>query len=399
MVTAALAATALALPGGAAADVLPPAPDDDPFYAVPAKLAGLPNGSVLDSRRIQATAWSVPLPANAWQVKYKTIDQHGDPSAYVATVLVPWLPWSGGGTRPLLSYQVAEDGVGRKCAPSYALRAGLAAGATNSELETQPIGRAVQRGFAVVVPDYQGPRSEFTGLRGYAHGVLDGIRAAKRFTPAGISPSAPLGLIGYSGGSMATVAAIQTQPKYAPKLTLAGAALGGTVADLKATMLQFSGTAVGGAIAVGFVGLDRSQPRTNFLQYLNEEGKAAVAGSQTDCFADAALKYPFASVEQWAARPGIVDDPGFTEVLNNASPLHYPGTPQTPVLFYHAVLDQLAPIEKMRLLAERFCAAGATVHKVESYAGEHGIYAAVGSATALDYLADRFAGNPAPNDC
>lgn len=396
---AVLTATVLALPGGAAADVLPPAPDDDPFYDVPAKLASVPNGSVLDSRQIQATVWSVPVPARAWQVKYKTIDQHDNPSAYVATVLVPWVPWSGGGTRPLLSYQFAEDGVGKKCAPSYALRAGLAAGATNSNLETPLIAEALRRGFAVVVPDYQGPRSEFSGLRGYAHGVLDGIRAAKRFTPAGINPSAPIGLMGYSGGSMATGVAIQSQPKYAPELTPAGAALGGTVADLKATLLGFSGSAAGGALAVGFAGIDRSYPRAKFLQYLNEDGKAAVSNSQTDCLTDAALKYPFASIEQWGARPGIVDDPGFSQVLADASPLHYPGTPKTPVLFYHSVLDEFAPVEKMRLLAARFCAAGVPVHKAESYAGEHAVYAVAGAPTATDYLADRFAKEPAPNDC
>lgn len=395
-----LAAAAFALPGGVSrADVLPPPPDADPFYAVPAKLAGLPNGTVLDSRQIQATVLSIPMPAKAWQVKYKSIDQHGDPSAYVATVLVPWLPWSGGGTRPLLSYQVAEDSVGSKCAPSYALRAGLTAGLTNSNFEPPLIAEALLRGFAVVVPDYQGPHSEFTGLRGYAHGVLDGIRAAKRFAPAGVSPSAPIGLMGYSGGSMATDAAIQTQPKYAPELTLAGAALGGTVADLKATLMTFSGSPTGGALAVGFAGLDRSYPEADVLQYLNEAGKAAVASSQQDCLTDAALKYPFASIEQWEARPGIVDDPGFSKVFDNASPLHYPGTPKTPVLFYHSVIDENAPIAKMRLLAERFCAAGVTVHREESYASNHFPYALVGSVTALNYLADRFARKPAPNDC
>lgn len=135
------------------------------------------------------------------------------------------------------------------------------------------------------------------------------------------------------------------------------------------------------------------------MQYLNAEGKAAVANGQQDCLTDATLKCPFASIEQWEARSGIVDDPGFTRVFDDASPLHYPGTPRTPVLFYHSVLDENAPIEKMRLLAERFCAAGVTVHREESYAGNHLPYAAVGSVTALAYLADRFATKPAPNDC
>jgi len=398
-VAAQVAVSVVASSGVASADVLVPEPDQDPFYGVPSGIAGKPNGAVLASRRITATALSVPIPAKAWQVKYKTIDQHGNPSAYVATVLIPWTAWSGSGPRPLLSYQAAEDGVATRCTPSYALRAGLAAGPTNSAIETPIIAQAVARGFAVVVPDYQGPRSEFTGAVGSAHGVLDGIRAAKRFTPAGIGRTARVGLMGYSGGALATDWAIQTQPTYAPGLKLAGAAMGGVPADVKATLLKFSGGPQGGALAVAFAGMNRSYPGSHFLQYFNKEGKAAIADSQNDCLTDGVVKYPFASMEKWGARPDIVDDPDFNRVIRRPSPLRYPGTPSTRVLFYHSVFDELAPVEKMRLLAARFCARGVAVHRVEAVTGNHVIYAGAGAVSAMDYLADRFAGKPAPNDC
>lgn len=82
----------------AAAVVIPP-PDSDPFYAVPAHLAHLPNGTLLAARPEQAMALAVPIPARAWQLKYKTIDQLGKASAYVTTLLVPRTPWRGDGPR------------------------------------------------------------------------------------------------------------------------------------------------------------------------------------------------------------------------------------------------------------------------------------------------------------
>ncbi|MFF3397056.1 lipase family protein [Streptomyces sp. NPDC002659] len=40
---------------------------------------------------------------------------------------------------------------------------------------------AVERGWSVIVPDYEGPASEFLGAAAAAHGILDGIRAARSF--------------------------------------------------------------------------------------------------------------------------------------------------------------------------------------------------------------------------
>jgi hypothetical protein len=97
------AIAAMAAFGGVArADV--PVPDQDPFYAVPAGIAGLPNGRLLNSRPISASLYSIPMLASAWQVKYKTLDNHNQPTADVATILVPNTPWIGGGQRPLVSY-------------------------------------------------------------------------------------------------------------------------------------------------------------------------------------------------------------------------------------------------------------------------------------------------------
>ena len=305
----------------------------------------------------------------AWQVKFKTIDVHGDPSAYVTTVIVPDAPWTGSGPRPLLSYQTAQDGISTKCAPSYALRTGLASG--NSGAETIAMALALNRGWALTVPDYEGPRSEFLGAKGEARGVIDGVRAALRFDPAGFPAGTPVGLTGYSGGALASTLGAQLQPRYAPKLKLAGVALGGVPADIGATMRAFSGSPFGGAVPMGFAAADRSYPEANVEQYLNEAGLAAMEATQDDCIADAVARHPFARVEDLARDPAVFDSPPVVALLRKMSPLWFKGTPAAPVYEYHAVLDELAPIGPARALVDRFCAAGVQVQQVEDLVGEH----------------------------
>lgn len=377
-----------------------PLPEQDSFYAEPAGLADLANGTVLASRTIEPQSFLQPLPAQAWQVQYKTIDNHGAPRAYIATVLVPHREWTGEGPRPLLSYQVAEDGVGSKCAPSYALRGGIDGGPSNAFSETGVIRLALEQGWALVVPDYQGPDSDLFGADGYVHGVLDGIRAARAFAPAAVDPVAPIGMWGYSGGAQATAIAAQAHSTYAPDLRVSGVALGGIVADLESTMSGFNGGIAGGAAVVGLAGLNRSYPEADVAQYLNESGREKLAASQADCLHDAAIAYPFLDAAALEAWPGsITDNAELSKVVRKASPLFRPGAPAAPVLIHHAVGDQFAPIDGARALAGKYCAAGTPVQRVENSIGEHATEAVLGLSTALTYLADRFAAKPTPNTC
>ncbi|MFC9473362.1 lipase family protein [Nocardia sp. NPDC056952] len=396
-VSGAVFALVAACAGGATAV---PLPEQDSFYAQPEGLADLADGTVLSSRVIETESFGQPLPADAWQVQYKTIDNHGAPRAYVATVLVPHREWTGDGPRPLLSYQVAEDGVGSKCAPSYALRGGIDGVPSGAYAETGMIRFALQQGWALVVPDYQGPDSDLFGADGYVHGVLDGIRAARAFAPAAVDPAAPIGMWGYSGGAQATAIAAQAHATYAPELRLSGVVLGGIVADLEATMSGFSGGIAGGAVVVGLAGLDRSYPEADVAQYLNESGRGMLAASRADCVPDAALAYPFLDAAALEAWPGsITNNAELSTVVRKASPLFRPGVPAVPVLLHHAVADEFAPIGAARALAGKYCAAGIPVQLVENSVGEHGTEAMLGMPAALNYLADRFAAKPAASTC
>lgn len=351
-----LTAMLLAAPTGASQAM--PVPEDDPFYAVPGNIARFANGQVLASRVVDAKSFELPLPTRAWQVKYRTENSKNRPTATVTTVLVPLIPWRGTGPRPLVSYQTAEDGVTGRCAPSYALRAGVHGGFTGSYSETPLIASALLQGWTVSVPDYEGPRSEFLVAGTQAKGVLDGIRAARAFRPAGISAKAPIGVWGYSGGSIA-----------------------------------------GGAIPMGINGFKRAYPELKLDQYLNASGRAKVRETARDCIFDAAPRYPFLRVEDIEARPNALSEPAVARMLRQNSPTHITGIPKVPIYHYHTVLDEFAPIEPARQTLRKFCARGVVVQSDEKLVGEHLTEIAAGAPGALLYLADRFAGKPPINTC
>ncbi|HSV37474.1 MAG TPA: lipase family protein [Nocardioidaceae bacterium] len=398
LTTLAVAASLFVVLPATAAPTMP-VPEPDLFFRAPADIASYRPGQVIASRPVDAAVFGLPLPVRAWQVKYRTTDSRLRPIATVTTVLVPQAAWQGPGPRPLVSYQTAEDGVAGRCAPSYALRAGFEGGFTGSFTETPIMAAALAKGWVLSVPDYEGPNSEFLVAGTQARGVLDGIRAARRFRPAGISAKAPVGVWGYSGGSLASVTAAQFQPTYAPRLKLTALALGGLLGDVRATIDAFSGSIGGGAIPMGINGFLRAYPRLRLMQYLSPSGQERVRETSRDCLFDAAARYPFLRVADIEATPNALDAPPVARMLRQNSPLHIAGVPRVPVYEYHTVLDEFAPIGPARATLRKFCAQGVRVEYDEKLIGEHLTEIALGMGGALEFLTRRFAGQPARVNC
>ena len=394
-----LLAAVLATPAQPASAAAVPVPEMDPFYAVPADVASYADGAVIASRRITAIAYVVPVPAEAWQVLYKTRDSHGDPTATVTTLMVPKTAWTGSGTRPLVSYQTAEDGTAGRCAPSYGLRAGLLGSLTTANAEAGLMMMGLAKGWAVTVPDYEGPESQFLAGRLEGQAVLGAVRASLAFEPGRLAANAPVGLWGYSGGSFASSIAAQLEPSYAPELNLQGIALGGFVSEIRDTIDKFSGTIYGGAIAMGVNGPLRAFPEYDLGQYLSAEGKKKIAAAADDCIADAVARYPFLSYADIEAYPGAMNAPAVVELLHSNSPSGIPGTPSAPVYEYHAKFDQLAPIGTARKQLRRYCDDGVPVQHVVNAFTEHISQTVVGAPGAVAFLAQRFAGQAPKNSC
>ncbi|MGQ4600305.1 lipase family protein [Nocardia sp. R6R-6] len=377
-----------------AAAELPP-PDYDPFYAAPADLDSSWNGAVLDARPIALLG--LPLPISAWQVKYRTTDSSDRPAADVATVLVPMLPWFGPGARPLLSYQVPEDSLGTRCAPSYALRGGWDTGAVNTLIDTPFMAEALRRGWALVVGDYEGPQSRFLDGVNSGRGVLDGIRAARDFPAAALGPGTPIGAWGYSGGAFATLWAAQIQPEYAPDVRFAGITSGGVPADWPAIARHADGTAQAGLALLIVFAIARNDPGAGVLELLNDRGQAALIENSAACGSDLVPKYFGARVDDFATVANLLSHPAFRAAT--AAQELGSSAPTAPTYLYHSITDDVIPVAGFTDLLGRYCAQGATITSVHSMLPSHNP-AAIGEApAAMNFLADRFAGVPVAPGC
>lgn len=374
-----------------------PLPKDDPFYVPPAGYEASSNGTVLRSRSITALYLVVPLPVDAYQVLYKSVDSHGKPVAEAATVLVPKDAWKGSGPRPLISYQLAEDSLSSRCQPSYTLRVGFGAPTPAATYEVSVSLSALLKGYAVVYSDYEGPDSDFAAGPQAAHAILDGVRAVEHFAPSGLTPSTPVGLWGYSGGGLATTWAAEQQASYAPELNVVGSAAGGVPADLKEMFKYNDGNLGSGLLVIGIIGLDRAFPEAGIQSILNAKGKKLFADNEDNCTLDIALFHPFDRISNYTTVADPVDSPQAAALfkVNNTGQ----ATPKAPFYNYQGLADEFVPVAPADSLVQKYCAAGATVAKSRIPLAGHIGGEIAGALPALQFLSDRFDGKPAPNDC
>src|SRR4051794_37167545 len=192
-----------------------PSPADDPFYRAPENLEAFRPGEVLDARPVEVRRVRSLINADAWQGKFRSADGSGVAVSGVTTVMIPRRPFNGS-VRPLLSYQCAIDSLGAAADPSYTLRHG-------DQQELPFVVLALRRGWAVVTTDFTGPQHAFGALPLAARFVLDGIRAAIAFEPAGFDDPPPIGPWGYSGGGEGTPLPAQKQAAYPPGPQIVGA--------------------------------------------------------------------------------------------------------------------------------------------------------------------------------
>jgi len=363
-------------------------PNDDPFYRPPAGFESAAPGTVLATRAVEVKGLGLPVPVNSQQFLVRSTDAKDTPTAVVGTLMVPKAPYPAG-ARPLVSYQPATDSLGDQCNPSYKLRAG-------TEVELPLMMQALQHGWAVVVTDYEGLDNAFAAGRMAGHGVLDGIRAAEALPGTGLSGAAtPVGLWGYSGGGLATSWAAELQSGYAPELTIAGVASGGTPADFEAAVRQIDGGIASGLVLLASTGLTRAYPE--MLALLNDAGRQMVQRIGDMCVGEAVSAFPFRRLNEFTTSKTPLAEPVARTVLetNHLGRL----TPKAPVLLYHSVWDELIPFRSAQTLQADWCRNGGHVSLYADALSEHSSLAVTGAPVAVSYLSSRFAGIDVPATC
>jgi len=376
------------LPAGPSPSVLA-APTADPFYRWSGPLTQTP-GTILRTRTISFAAGAT-TPVRAAQLLYVTTDELGRRTVSVATVLQP-LDKAASAATGLVSYQAAYDALGAQCDPSYTLRIGT---------PSAPIRAYLAAGDAVVTADYEGEDLAEGAGQQYGYETLDAIRAAE--TWLGVpEASTPVGLVGYSGGSIATDFASELAQSYAPHVDIVGVAEGGLPVDPLHNLayVDHPGSPWTWVIPVNLEGAARAFHLSDLDQYLTAAGIAAIGADQTQCVGHYSglttaqlLKPQYQDIEKVAVFARIFD-----HLIMSRT-----GIPRAPLFIANGLSDQIGDgvivTKDVQELAYTYCQRGVPV-ELHIYNGlDHQQAGPPFLNHAQVFLTERFARLPVQNGC
>lgn len=370
-------------------------PSQDPFYAVPANLSDYKPGQIIRSRKppFPLAAYGAPIKlASSWQLFFRTTDAFGEPLTAATTIMMPY----NADLTKFLSYQVEIDAAYEGAFPSYTLQQPAQ---DLDNINTRygiiwalPI---LEKGYPVVFPDYVGANAAWVAGPIEGHVTLDGVRAVRQSTSTtGITSDAKAFGWGYSGGAHATLWAMETAPDYAPDAVFEATALGGIAPDVP-SIIQTTNKGIAAGIAfTGIVGVSHGYPVVKDL--LDDQ----ILPEKADEFSKISTQGLIPNVVQFAYKDlfsyfkngsALLEVPQVKEIIARLSAGNgaiFKG----PSYWYQATNDEVIPIQTVKDLKDKYCAAGANIEFVEEALGEHIVMAVTGGYKALKFMSDRMDG-------
>ncbi|MEU5434873.1 lipase family protein [Streptomyces sp. NPDC020719] len=390
----------------------------DPFYTYDSStpLSSYAPGAVLKRRTLRYHIEGLPSPVTAVQLLYRTRDAQGRPAANVTTVVRSIT----GDSSKVVSYQSFYDSLNPKDGPSRAIAGDVTLGGVIANVENVFLTPLLAKGYNVVIPDTEGQTADFAAGPEYAANTLDSIRAATDpEAGTGMNTDTRVGLMGYSGGSIATNWAAALAPTYAPDVNkrLVGFAEGGLLVDPAHNLKYVDGSLVwSGVIPMAIIGVARSYG-IDLKQYMNPYGQRVYEKVEHGSLLDALGHYPGLTWKKMA-KPQYADPnsvTAFVETVNKIN-LGSAATPTVPGFIAQGngglaegtfgnppgigTGDGVMVAGDVRALARQYCATGNSSIAYHQYnLLGHVAVAAVWAPGAIDWLGDRFAGKKAPSDC
>lgn len=384
-------------------------------YTGSTPLSGLRPGTVLKTRTVSYHLGGLALPVQVVQLLFRTTDQTGRPSVAVTSVL---RPPGRASTSKVVAYQSFYDSLNPADSPSYAFAGDGASGAFISNVETGLIVPFLLQGYAVVVADTEGAGADFAAGPEYGMVTLDSLRAVSNSAATGVARTARAGLIGYSGGAIATNWAAALAPTYAPDVNrrLVGAAEGGILVTPAHNLHYIDGSLVWAGVAImAVIGVSRAF-RVDLTPYLNERGLALYRKLEKAPIGDVLARYPGLKFSQLTKPqyPTPESIPVYVRLVNRINL----GTAPTPTIAMFlgqgagGVLEG-TPSNKpgigpgdgvmiagdVRSLARQYCAGGTRIRYKQYPLTSHFSTVPLWLPEAVAWLGARFGGTQAPTNC
>ena len=359
------------------------------YQATPQEIAGPPGTIIRQEPMLQAGGYIA-----AYRVLYRSRGLHDEPIAVSGIVIAPRGAAPAGG-RPVVAWAHPTTGVVNRCAPSLAFFVFQ---------QIQGLKDMAAHGYAVAATDYPGLGAP--GVHPYLVGesegraVLDIVRAAR--TMPEINASNQVAIWGHSQGGQAALFAGLIAKSYAPELKIVGVAVAAPATELATLMQDDLGSAGGNNLTamtlwswdrvfgapIGRVVTPQAIPAVNRLA-------EACLESIGDLYLRRRLERPL------EASFLIPKNPTDIEPWRSLAKANTPGLlpPGMPLFVAQGTADQLVRPAVTQDYVARACRAGERVTFLSLPGVGHGFAATKSARPAVDWMAARFAGEPAPSNC
>ncbi|KAF9772534.1 hypothetical protein IL306_009755 [Fusarium sp. DS 682] len=378
-------------------DSLPPT--QDPWYSAPASWESKQPGDVLRIRSASAVTSIVEGSGATYHILYRSMDSQDQPSWAVTTLFIPTSFYqSPSGKAAILSYQFAYNTCNVDSSPSFALSGVMAKSEPNLGIKssTSLLSEMLSFGWIVNTPDHLGPTAAFGASVQAGHATLDALRAIHNLFSLRESLGFNTAIWGYSGGSIATFAAAELQPAYAPDLNISAAVVGGLVDDISTDFDKINKSPIAGTIIAFLLGITAQYPRERgYLESrLVPEKKEEFMSILNSEVTENVGKY--AGKDIYAFFKGGSEDlraPNLQILYDKQAKLGFKGVPTMPMFMYKAIQDQFCPIELTDATVDRLCAQGVEITFERNTVGSHVSEIENGKPRAFEFLRSIFDGS------
>ena len=363
----------------------------DPFYATPSDLPTRP-GTLIRTEPL--TAGFSPLVVaggRGYRMLYTTARPDGTVAPAGGMVFVPDTPATDG-PRPILAWAHPTLGEGEACAPS---RSG------NPLLDMQPwLTLALQRGWVVVATDYQGVGTDGTPM--YLVGEAEARDVAYSAEAVGSFAAAQAGtkvaVFGHSQGGHSALWTGALASSLTPDLHVVGVAAAAPAAELAPVF-----DSLWDGSQAWLLSPDVVESWTSYYRGLPDRVLTPLARAIGPAQSRACI-YEGVAQSELLYRLGIrynVRDPlrvpGWPEAALRQTPAPLPST--LPVLLVQSTSDQTIPGWTNGLLQKTWCAAGSQMDAIWLSGVSHIDTATTASPAIVDWLQQRFDGQPTTSTC
>jgi pimeloyl-ACP methyl ester carboxylesterase len=378
------------------------------FYNPPSPLPDGKHGDIIDSMEVKA-----PEGARAWKILYLSELHDGTPVAVSGFVVAPDGE-APEGVRKVVAWAHGTEGGGRNCAPSLPTNPAIDLidyftyeSPFQQDVGVPALTEMLDAGYVVVATDYQGLGTpgvqQYTVLDSEANNVWDSVKAAQQIeeTKAGDD----MVVLGWSQGGGASVWMGQNT-EYGAPLNLLGTAGLAPAAD---NGPQFAGQVAPGpenSVSVAhaaalqlnvYRGFLAAYPELKASDVVTKAGEEALAGAGVECVNHLAyvlssnLTTPFETLIQ----PSTPAD--WQKRLDENTPGYV--APTAPVLIMQGTADTVVNPNGTSQYYERACGFGQPVEYTIYEGATHQTIPTDAKGQYTSWIADRFAGEPAPTTC